>query len=58
MTLYFLKNDDLILFHLNMKKLNMSNFLLTKMIKISFEIVRHHCSVLVTTRNLYICLGF
>ena len=41
MTVYFIKNDDLILFHFNMKKLNMFNFLHIK-IMISFEIVRHN----------------
>ena len=33
MTVYFIKNDDLILFHFNMKKLNMFNFLQIKMMK-------------------------
>ena len=51
MTVHFIKNDDLILFHFNMKKLNMFNFLHIKMMKISFEIIRHHCLVL-ATRNL------
>ena len=46
MTVYFTKNDDLILFHFNMKKLNIFNFLRIKMMKISFEIIRHHCFVL------------
>ena len=39
MTVYFIKNDDLILFHFNMKKLNMFNFLHIKMMKISDTIV-------------------
>ena len=56
MNVYFTKNDDLIFFHFNMKKLNMFNFLHIKMMKISFEIIRHHCFVLVTTRNLHICV--
>ena len=42
MTVYFTKNDDLILFHFNMKKLNMFNFLHIKMMKISLKIIRHH----------------
>ena len=33
MTVYFTKNDDLILFYINMKKLNMFNFLHFKMMK-------------------------
>ena len=45
MTVYFTKNDDLILFHFDMKNLNMFNFLHIKMMKISFEIIRHHCLV-------------
>ena len=49
---YFTKNDDLILFHFNMKKLNMFNFLHNKMMNISFEIIRHYCFILATTRNL------
>ena len=52
MTVYFTKNDDLILFHFNMKKLNI------KMMKISFEIIRHQCFVLTTTRNLHTCVCF
>ena len=58
MTVYFTKNDDLILFHFNMKKLNMSNFLHIKMMKISFEIIRHHCLVLATKRNVHTCVCF
>ena len=58
MTVYFTKNDDLILFHFNMKKLNMFNFLHIKMMKISFEIIRHHCFVLATTRNIHTCVCF
>ena len=58
MTVYFTKNDDLILFHFNMKKLNMFNFLHIKIMKISFEIIRRHCSVLATTRNLHTCVCF
>ena len=58
MTVYFTKNDDLILFHFNMKKLNMFNFLHIKMMKISFEIIRHYCFVLATTRNLHTCVCF
>ena len=46
MTVYFTKNDYLILFHFNMKKLNMFKFLHIKMMKISFEIIRQHCFVL------------
>ena len=38
MTVYFTKNDDLILFHINMKKLNMFNFLHFKMMKILFKL--------------------
>ena len=38
MTVYFTKNDDLILFHFDMKELNVFNFLYIKMMKISFEI--------------------
>ena len=52
MTVHFTKNDDLILFHFNMKKLNMFNLLHIKMMKISFEIIRHHCFVLATMENL------
>ena len=58
MTVYFTKNNDLILFHFTMKKLNMFNFLYIKMMKISFEIIRHHCFVLATTRNLHTCVCF
>ena len=58
MAVYFTKNNDLILFHFNMKKLNMFNFLHTQMMKISFEIIRHHCLVLATTRNLHTCACF
>ena len=47
MTVYFTKNDDLILFHFNMKKLNLFNFrYIEMMMKTSFEIIRHHCLVL------------
>ena len=38
MTVYFTKNDDLILFHINMKKLNMFNFLHFKIMKILFKL--------------------
>ena len=38
MTVYFTKNDDLILFHINMKKLNMFNFLHFKMMKTLFKL--------------------
>ena len=38
MIVYFTKNDDLILFHINMKKLNMFNFLHFKMMKILFKL--------------------
>ena len=58
MTSYFAKNDDLILFHFIMKKLNMFNFLHIKMMKISFGVIRHHCFVLATTRNLHKCVCF
>ena len=58
MTVYFTKNDDLILFHFNMKMLNMFNFLHIKMMKISFEIIRHHCLVLATKRNVHTCVCF
>ena len=58
MTVYFTKTDDLILFHFNMKKLNMFNFLHIKMMKISFEIIRHHCFVLATAKNLHTCVYF
>ena len=58
MTTYFAKNDDLILFHFIMKKLNMFNFLHIKMMKISFGVIRHHCFVLATTRNLHNCVYF
>ena len=57
MTKYFTKNDDLILFHFNTKKLNMFNFL-QLMMKISFEIIRHHYLVLMTIRNLCTCVCF
>ena len=56
MTVYFTRNDDLILFHFNMKKLNMFNFLHIKMMKISFEIIRNHCLVLATKRNVHTCV--
>ena len=56
MTVYFTKNDNLILFHFNMKKLNMFIFPRIKMMKISFEIIRHNCSVLATTRNSHTSL--
>ena len=46
MTMYFTKNHDLILFHFNMEKLSMFNFLRIKMMRISFEIIRHDCLVL------------
>ena len=58
MTVCFTKNDNLILLHFNMKKLNMFNFLNIKMMKNFFEIIRHHCFVLVTTRNLHTCVCF
>ena len=58
MTMYFTKNHDLILFHFNMEKLSMFNFLRIKMMKISFEIIRHYCFVLATTRNLHTCVCF
>ena len=58
MTVYFTKNDDLILFPFNMKKLNIFNFLHIKMMKISFEIIRHHCLVLATKKNLNTCVCF
>ena len=38
MTMYFTKNHDLILFHSDMKELNVFNFLYIKMMKISLEI--------------------
>ena len=38
MTVYFTKNDDVILFHFNMKKLNMFNFLHFKMMKIFLKL--------------------
>ena len=42
-----------------MKKLDMFNFLrIKKMMKIFFEIVRHYCFALVTTRNLHTCVCF
>ena len=44
MTVYFFtKNDDLILFYFNMKKLDMFNFLHIKTMKISFGIIRNYC---------------
>ena len=55
---YFTKYDDLILFHFNMKKLNMLNFLHIKMMKTSFEIIAHHCFVLATTGNSHTCVYF
>ena len=56
---YFTKYDDLILFHFNMKKLNMLNFLhINKMMKTSFEIITHHCFVLATTGNSHTCVYF
>ena len=58
MTVYFTKSDDLIVFHFDMKKLNVFNFLRIKMMKISFEIIRHYCFVLATTRNLHTCVCF
>ena len=58
MTVYFTKTDDLILFYFNMKKLNMFNVLHTKMMKISFEMIRQHCLVLATARNLHSCVSF
>ena len=54
----FYNNDDSILFHFNMEKLNMFNFLHIKTVKISFEIIRHHCFVVATTRNLHGCVYF
>ena len=58
MTVYFINSDDLILFHFNMKKLNIFNFLHINMMKVCFEIIRHHCFVLATTRNLQTCVCF
>ena len=57
MIVYFTKNDDLILFCFNMKKLNIFNFLHIKIMKMSFEIIRNHCFVLATVGNLqtYVC---
>ena len=57
MAVFFTKNNDLILFHFNMKKLNMLNFLHIK--KTSFEVVRHHCFVLFwRQRDLHTCACF
>ena len=56
--MYFTKNNDLILFHFNMKKLNLFHFLHIKMMKISFEVIRHHCLVLATTKKLHACVCF
>ena len=56
--MYFTKDDDLILFHFSMKKLNMFNFLHIKMMKISFEITRHLCFVFATSRNLHTFVCF
>ena len=57
MTVYFLKKDNLILFHFNMKKLIVLNFLHEiEIMKVSFEIIRHHCFVLWTKRNLHSCV--
>ena len=56
--MYFTKNDDLILFHFNMKKLNMFNYLHIKMMKISFENIRHHYFILATRRNIHSCVCF
>ena len=48
----FYNNDDLILFHFNMEKLNMFNFVHIKIVEISFEIIRHQQEIIVaTTRN-------
>ena len=58
MSMYFTKDDDLILFHFSMKKLNMFNFLHIKMMKISFEITRHLCFVFATSRNLHTFVCF
>ena len=58
MAVYLTKNDDLILFHFNMTKLNMFNFLHVKIMTISFGIIRHHCFVFATTRNLHTCICF
>ena len=58
MTVYFTKKYDLILFHVNMKKLNMFNFLHIKMMKISFEIIRHHCHHLHTYVCFYVNIRF
>ena len=58
MTVYFTKHDDLILFHFNIKKLNMFNLLHIKMMKTSFEIIRGHCIILATTKNLHTCVCF
>ena len=58
MTVYSTKIDYLIVFHFNMKKLNMFNFLQTKIMKIAFEMIRQHCLVLATARNLHSCVSF
>ena len=58
MAVYFIKNNDLNLFHFNMKKLNMFNFLYIKIMRISSEIIRQHCFALATMRNLHNCVCF
>ena len=54
MNVYFTKNDDFVLIHSS----NMFKLLLIKMLKISFEIIRHHCFALLTWRNLHTCISF
>ena len=47
MTVYFTKYDYLILFYFNLQKF-----------KVSFKVIRHHCFVMVATRNLHTCVCF
>ena len=53
MTVYFIKNDDLILFHFNMKKLNMFNFLQIKMMKTFLKLSD---TIVLSERQREICI--
>ena len=58
MTVHFAKNDDLILFHINMKKLNMFNFLHFKMMKILFKLSDTIVLSWRQRKNVHTCVCF
>lgn len=52
------KNDDLIFFNFNMKKLSMFSSLHITMMKISFEINKHYCFALAKIEDFYSSVHF